>query len=182
MAEKKVPLEYVSWRKLHLILGELALRVLSDGFKPDIIYAVVKGGLIPARILADFLSVETIGFIGVSFYKRIGEHTAKPELTLPPTVNVRGQDVLIVDDVVESGRTLQLVIEELSRYGAGKIRSLALYVKPWRTYTPDYYYESTTNWLVFPWEIVETYKERRDLEEVLFTEESQLIGIAKKLV
>lgn len=181
MAEKKVPLEYVSWRKLHLILGELALRVLNSGFKPDIIYAVIKGGLIPARILADFLGVDTIGFIGVRFYKRVGERTAKPELTLPPTVNVRDQDVLIVDDVVESGRTLQLVIEELSRYGAGKIKSLALYVKPWRTYTPDYYYESTANWLVFPWEIAETYKERKDLEEILSNEESRVISIVKRL-
>lgn len=159
MVEEKINIEYISWKQLHLASVNLATTMIGEGYRPDIIYAVVKGGLIPARILADLLEVDQLGFIGVKFYRGVGAKEAKPELTLPPTHAVRNKNILVVDDVVDSGRTLQLVIEELNRYGARNIKSLAIYVKPWSPIYPDYYYKETRNWVVFPWEITETLKE-----------------------
>jgi hypoxanthine phosphoribosyltransferase len=155
--EKPPEIEYVSWKKIHLALVELAHRIMRE-YRPDIVYAVLKGGLIPARILVDLLSIEEMGFIGVKAYRGVGVRKARPELTLPPTISVKNKNVLIVDDVVDTGLTLQLVIDELRRYGAREIKTLALYVKPWTMIYPDYYYEETSKWVMFPWEIVETLK------------------------
>jgi len=159
MESNNIEIEYISWKHLHLALITLVNNMVSTGFKPDIIYAVIKGGLIPARILSDLLEIDEIGFVGVKFYKGINTREAKPELTLPPTTSVRNKKILVVDDVVDSGRTLQLVIEELTRYGAKEIKSLAIFVKPWSPIYPDYYYKETNKWVVFPWELVETSKE-----------------------
>lgn len=158
---KEPELEYISWREIHRVLYNLSQRIIREYGRDyfDIIIAVAKGGLIPARILSDLIDIEEIGIIGVKFYKGVSESMAKPVLTHPLTTSVSGKSALIVDDVVDSGRTLQLVIDELYRHGASEVTSLALYIKPWATTRPDYYYKETTKWVVFPWEIIETLKE-----------------------
>ncbi|MCS7127792.1 MAG: phosphoribosyltransferase [Sulfolobales archaeon] len=150
---------FVDWSEVHKAVAQLAHRMVSDGFIPDAIYGVLKGGIIPARLLADIVNVDSIGFIGVKFYKSIGETRARPELTQPPTLPVRSLSILIVDDVVDSGRTLQLAIDELTRYGAREVRSAVIYLKPWSSFTPDYYYKVIDKWIAFPWEIGECLRE-----------------------
>jgi len=172
-------MEYISWHSLYLALVEIASRIRNDNYVPDIIVGILKGGIIPARILSDLLSVDVIGFIGVRFYRRVGVRESRPELTLPPMPSVRGKKVLVADDVIETGRTLQLVLDELSRYGASEIRSATVYVKKRSPVFPDYYYKVTDKWVVFPWEYVETAKEVGDLEEIV-GEDKQLYIVVKK--
>jgi hypoxanthine phosphoribosyltransferase len=150
-------LEYVPWRTVHLAVASIAEKIMKEYPEVDLIYSIVKGGLVPSRLLADILGIGDMGFIGVRFYKDIGARKAKPELYLPPTRSVRDRNVLVVDDVADSGRTLQLVLDELIRYGASNVKSAILYVKPWSMVMPDYYYTITENWVVFPWEIAESY-------------------------
>jgi hypoxanthine phosphoribosyltransferase len=178
---KPPEIEYVSWKKIHLALIELAHRITGE-YKPDIIYAVLKGGLIPARILADLLSIEEIGFIGVKMYRGVGIRGAGPELTLPPTINVKDKTVLVVDDVVDTGLTLQLVVDELRRYGAREVKTLALYVKPWSIVYPDYYFEETNKWVVFPWEIVETLRSINLGREHMIEDYILLEAINRKII
>ena len=163
--DKELKILFLGWNELHKILLDLAIRIKENKMEFDTIYAIMKGGLIPARILMDLLNIDELGVIGVKFYRRVGIHDKKPVITHPPTIGVTGKRVLIVDDVVDTGKTLQLVIEELSRYDAEKIVSLAIYVKPWAMMTPDLYYGVTDKWVVFPWEIRETIVEGIDLEK-----------------
>lgn len=167
MTVEKIDLEYLTWRKLYEAVIELACRIKKENYKPDMIVAVLKGGLIPARLLMDLLSINEIGFIGVKFYKGIVKHDVKPELTLPPIPSVNNKKILVVDDVVETGRTIQLVIDELFRYGAREVKTLTLYVKKWSPILPDYYYKVSDKWIVFPWEIVETVKNNVDLGSIV---------------
>lgn len=156
MTGNSIEIEYISWKELHLALVKIVESIRRDNYKPDIIIGILKGGLIPARIIADLLSIDNIGIIGVKFYKGIAKREKKPELTIPPTPSVSGYKALVVDDVTETGRTLQLVLDELYRYGVKEAKTLTLYVKKWSPIIPDYYYKITDKWIVFPWELVET--------------------------
>lgn len=156
---RDVVLEYASWREIHEALIELSKKIIGDGHCFDAIVAIAKGGFIPARIVSDLLGVEDIGVIAVKFYKKTGVRMAKPKILHSLTIDVYDKTVLIVDDVVDTGRTLQLVLEEVYRHGARKAKTLALYVKPWTTLKPDYFYKTTENWIVFPWELMEVYRE-----------------------
>ena len=167
MTTKQVKLEYVSWKQIYRMLVEIAHRIKRDGYKPDMVMGVLKGGLIPARIMSDLLRIDEIGIIGVKFYKGISTREAKPELTLPPTPSVSGKRVLVVDDVIETGRTIQLVLDELYRYGVKEVKTTTLYVKKWSPILPDYYYRITDKWIVFPWEIVETSSSDIELEGIV---------------
>mgnify|MGYP000647363856 CR=1 FL=1 len=58
--------------------------------------------------------------------------------------------VLVADDVADSGRTMQLVIEILVANGA-EVRTAVLYTKPTSIYRVDYVWKNTDAWIVFPW-------------------------------
>ena len=165
MTTYKPVIEYVNWQKLHRAVASIACRILREKEEFDTIIAIVKGGLIPARLLSDVLGIDEIGFIGVKLYKGVGEKEKTPKLTIPPTPPPTNKRILVVDDIVDTGTTLQLVIDELNRYTPAKIRSAAIYVKPWAIIRPDYYYETTSKWIVFPWERGESIREGIFLDE-----------------
>ncbi|MCY0868717.1 MAG: phosphoribosyltransferase [Desulfurococcus sp.] len=162
---RKVKVMYVSWITVHREILKLAASI-SRSYKPDTIIAIAKGGLIPARILADLLDVREIGFIEVKFYKRVGEAREKPYITFTAFPPLDGKRILVVDDIVDSGRTLQVVADLLSRFKYADLKFASLYAKPWSTLLPDYYGRIVEEWIVFPWEICETVKEGLSLEGV----------------
>ena len=76
----------------------------------------------------------------------------KPVLLAPmlDTDSIEGKRVLVVDDVVDSGRTLALVLDLLTNVGA-QPRSAVVYAKPTTVVEPDYVWARTDKWIVFPW-------------------------------
>jgi hypoxanthine phosphoribosyltransferase len=160
-------IKYVTWEEIHEALGILAEKILLNG-KPDVLIAIAKGGLIPGRILADFLSVDDMGFIEVKFYEAIGVRKERPYIKLAVLPPITAKNILVVDDVVDSGRTMQLVVEYLSSHKVKSTKTVAIYVKPWSSYIPDYYYEQATKWIIFPWELCEAVREGVSVEEDVF--------------
>jgi hypoxanthine phosphoribosyltransferase len=138
-----------SWDEVYgLILG-LARRI-RESYKPEAIIGVLRGGVVPARIILDIVGGDLLT-IGVSFYKDIGQTKGAPQITQPLTFPVDGMRVLVVDDVIDTGRTLALVVGELHR-AAKDVRTAAVYFKPWAELRPDFYAAETEAWVVFPWE------------------------------
>jgi len=141
-------------------------------YRPDVIIGVLRGGYIIARILADVMGINNLGVVEVKFYRGIGERAEKPIITQPLTINVQDKKVLIVDDVVDSGRTLQIVTEQVRLRGAKELKSAAIYYKPRSIIKPDYFITETSKWILFPWELCEFIneacknKEKCNVEEV----------------
>ncbi len=149
----------LTWNRFLDMSIELAERIVESGRLPDTIVAVLRGGYFIAKILADYLGIESIATIEVKFYKGIGERAERPIVVKPITIDLRGMDVLIVDDVADSGRTLQVVTDIARLHGARTVYTAALFYKPWSIIIPDYYVEETDKWIVFPWEVGETLRE-----------------------
>ncbi|WP_440059933.1 phosphoribosyltransferase [Thermogladius sp. 4427co] len=161
--ERKPELRYVSWDEIHRALAVMSKRV-RESFKPDMLVAIAKGGYIPARILSDFLGISQIGLIEIKFYKEVGKTREKPVVYQISLKDIEDSNILVVDDVVDSGRTMQTALNLLSNFSARDVRSLAIYVKKWSPMLPDYYWEITDKWVVFPWEICETLRDLGDLD------------------
>ena len=64
-------------------------------------------------------------------------------------VDARG-GVLVADDVADSGRTMELVMEILLANGA-EVRTVVLYTKPSSVFRVDFVWKQTDAWIVFPW-------------------------------
>lgn len=154
----------LTWNDVADLSIDLSLRIRESGYMPEAIVAVLRGGYIIAKLVSDYLGVCNISTIEVRFYRGVGEKSEKPLVLSSVAYDLRDRDVLVVDDVADSGRTLQVVIDTVKLYGARHVRTATLYIKPWSITVPDYYVSETSSWIVFPWEIGEV---ARDLSKKL---------------
>ncbi len=149
---KTIKYDVPTWEDIYEFLIELAERIGQSGFKPDIIVGVARGGWPPARILSDFLQNPNLANIKAEFYVDIYKTTEEPRITQPISASVKGKNVLVADDVADSGKSLELIRKHLLEEGASNVRICTIYYKPWSIVIPDYYAKKTDAWVVFPWE------------------------------
>ncbi|MGC5169347.1 phosphoribosyltransferase [Microbacterium sp. DT81.1] len=144
--------ERLTWDAFGEAARDLARSILGDGFSPEVVVAIARGGLIPGGAVAYALGAKNCGALNVEFYTGIGTVLENPEL-LPPHLDLEyleGRRVLLVDDVADSGRTLKLAVELLRGKGAD-VRSATIYTKPGSIELPDYSWRETDLWIDFPW-------------------------------
>ena len=144
--------EVLTWERFGIATRELASAIARDGFRPDIVLAIARGGLTVAGALAYALGVKNCFAMNVEFYTGVDERLEMP-VVLPPTldlVDIHGLRVLIADDVTDTGRTLELVRKEIAEHVA-EARCAVLFHKPRSVITPEYVWERTERWIDFPW-------------------------------
>lgn len=142
----------LSWAGFGEAQRELARSVVDSGFRPEVIIGIARGGMIPAGALTYSLGMKLADVINVEFYTDVAKTLPDPILLAPmlDVDSVSRHRLLVVDDVVDSGRTLALVLKLLRGYGA-EVRSAVLYAKPTTVVQPDYVWKRTDEWIVFPW-------------------------------
>ena len=150
---------HVSWDQLHRDARALAWRL--DGHGPDnggwkAVVAITRGGMVPAMIVARELDIRTIDTISVRSYRK-GEQGSLTGLKSPDAAMMGdGEGVLVVDDLVDSGRTLELVRSMFPR-----AHFATVYAKPKgqpmvQTYITEV---SQDTWIFFPWDMALQYVE-----------------------
>lgn len=147
--------EELTWDLFGTATRELATAVAADGWIPDIVVAVARGGLTVAGALAYALGVKNCGAINVEFYTGVDARLEVP-VVLPPSLNVldvTGLKVLVADDVADTGHTLRLVSEVLAQHVA-ETRTAVLYHKPHSVIVPTYAWKRTDAWINFPWSVL----------------------------
>lgn len=144
--------EVLTWSDFGVASRDLAVQIVTDGFVTDIVVAVARGGLLPAGALAYALGTKAAGTLNVEFYTDVEETLPAPVVLEPllDTSALAGKNLLVVDDVADSGRTLALVMELLQQHAA-EVRSAVLYTKPRTVIRPDYSWRETDLWITFPW-------------------------------
>lgn len=156
--EKPLKYEAPSWNYIYMLCIRVAEKIKRSGYKPDLLVAIARGGLIPGRVLSDLLDNPNVAVIGVEYYTDVYKTREMPRITQPLTVDVKGKRVLLIDDIADSGMSLKLVEEHLREVGAADIKVCTLYHKPWSVVMPDFYVRETDAWVCFPHEIYETMK------------------------
>lgn len=151
---------HVSWDQLHRDARALAWRL--DGEGPGeggawkAVVAITRGGMAPAMIVAREIDIRTIDTISVRSYLK-GEQGTLEVLKSPDSALMGdGEGILIVDDLVDSGRTLALV-----RQLYPKAHFATVYAKPaGREMVQTYVTEvSQDTWIFFPWDLALQYVE-----------------------
>jgi hypoxanthine phosphoribosyltransferase len=180
--------EVATWDHIYNMLIELADKVRANGFTPDVLVGISRGGWLPTRVLSDLLENSHIASVGAEFYVGIYEKNCEPKLTQPLSVDAFDKKILLVDDLVDTGKSAVLIKSHLAQKGAKEIKLLTLYYKPWSIVKPDFYSKETSDWIVFPWEIKETLrkllKKCNGKTELVRESTSRLIsdGVSKELV
>ena len=141
----------VSWDQFHRDARALAWRL--SGVGPfEAIVTVTRGGLVPAAIVARELDIRVIETISIASY----DDTSQGELRVLKSVasgiiklGGGGQGVLIVDDLVDTGRTAKIVRDLLP-----KAHFATVYAKPMGRPLVDTFITevSQDTWIFFPWD------------------------------
>ncbi len=146
------PRECLDWKTFGEATRDLAKQIADDGFEPDMILAIARGGLLVAGALGYALGVKNLYTMNVEFYTGIDERLEVP-MILPPVPDLSllvDAKVLIADDVADTGRTLTL-INGFCHGKVGELRAAVLYEKPWNTVPVSYIWKKTDRWIEFPW-------------------------------
>jgi len=159
-----LPISYISpsWDQIYDMMIELAKRVKNSGFKPDLIVGVCRGGWTPARLMSDLLENANTASIRIEFYLAPGVTARKPVISQAIMVPVKGVNVLVVDDVADTGESLKVAVEHLDVCGAKATKTATLYYKPQSIFKPDFYIIQTEQWIIFPWERLESTRRLLD--------------------
>jgi len=156
---------YVSWDEYHQKIEQLAAQIYQSGWQFNQILCLAKGGLRIGDILARIYDVP-LAILSVSSYRGEGgrdRSTLVFSEHLSKTTQHLGSHVLLVDDLVDSGITLQRMIPWLDRkYGfyVEEVRSAVIWYKACSVIKPDYYvdYLEHNPWIHQPFERYETLK------------------------
>jgi uncharacterized protein len=144
--------EILTWELFGTASRDLAVAVHEDGYRPDLVLAVARGGLFVAGALGYALDVKNLHVMNVEFYTGIDQRLDMPVM-LPPVpepVDLAGSRVLIADDVADTGATLALVKEFCTAHVA-EVRCAVVYEKSRSTVKADYVWRRTDRWIDFPW-------------------------------
>jgi hypoxanthine phosphoribosyltransferase len=144
--------EIMTWEDLGDGARELAEQVHRDGYRPDIVLSIARGGLLVGGAISYVLGVKNTFTMNVEFYTGIDERLEMPML-LPPVpdlVDFAEQRVLIADDVADTGATLALV-KDFCEGKVAEVRCAVLYEKPRSVVNCEYVWRRTDRWIDFPW-------------------------------
>jgi xanthine phosphoribosyltransferase len=141
----------VSWDQFHRDARALAWRLSSSGQFRAVV-AITRGGLVPAAIVARELGIRIIDTVGIASY----DYDKQGEVSVLKTIgsDVMGQnqgaDVVIVDDLVDTGKTARVVREMLP-----KAHFATVYAKPQGRPMVDTFVTevSQDTWIYLPWDM-----------------------------
>src|SRR5580693_4933543 len=131
--------ETLTWEAFGDASQDLARVIADDGFRPDLILAIARGGLFVAGALGYALSVKNLHLMNVEFYNGVGSTLDMPVMLppVPSAVDFSEKKVLIADDVADSGRTIELVQSFIADH-VDTVRTAVIYQKPRSVISCDY--------------------------------------------
>ena len=144
--------EILTWELFGSASRELAQVVADDGYIPEMILSIARGGLLVGGALGYALGVKNVYTMNVEFYTGVDERLEVPRI-LPPApdfLDLEDARILIADDVADTGHTLESV-EEFCAGKVGEVRVAVLYEKSRSLVKCDYVWRRTDRWINFPW-------------------------------
>ena len=144
--------EILGWEQFGEASRELAKMVADDGYEPEMILSIARGGLCIGGALGYALAVKNTYTMNVEFYTGVDERLEVPRI-LPPApdfVDLAQAKLLIVDDVADTGHTLKSV-HDFCAGKVGEVRTAVIYEKSHSVVQCDYVWKRTDLWINFPW-------------------------------
>lgn len=163
-----------SWEHIETLTVKLFQKLKENSFHPDVIAGISRGGLVPARIISDlYLTLAkkpTLSVMQIGLYAGIGKTNKEPIIYQDLPGHIHGKKVLLIDDVADSGISLEFALQYLNMKKPISVKIGTLYYKPWSKIKPDHYIEETEAWIIFPHERYEFMEEQMKSKELTLEE------------
>lgn len=149
--------ELRSWDEMRSLSGIVADKIKKSGYKPDVIIAILRGGMVPAMNLSDLLGIKDILTLKVEHWGITATKNKKAELKSLLCGDIKEKKVLLVDDLTDTGESMKVCIEYLRKLNPCEIKTATMVHKKQSEFEPDFYAErgDKWRWIILPWNINE---------------------------
>jgi hypoxanthine phosphoribosyltransferase len=157
MAPDLFPVELVTWERSTFLSRHLAGMIKASRYQPEFVIAIGRGGFVPARVVCDSLLITNLTSIRIEHWGTAATRFERARVRFPLSIDVGGCNLLVIDDVTDTGETLEVATEYLSEKNAASVRTGVLQHKSSSSFTPDFYAELVPewHWIVYPWALHE---------------------------
>ncbi|QSG16122.1 Hypoxanthine phosphoribosyltransferase [Halapricum desulfuricans] len=152
------PCTITNWEYIYSLTREVSDEIKADDFEPDVVVALARGGWFAGRTLCDFLGLDDLTSLKIEHYVGAAQATGEPEVRYPmPEGSVEGKDVLIVDDIADTGQSMAHAAEYVRERDPGAVRTATLQLLGTSEFEPDFVGERLEEWawIVYPWNFIE---------------------------
>ncbi len=154
---EELPATLITWEEVYSLCRQLARQLHKADFRIDVIVAIARGGFVPGRLLSDMLGIHDLTSFKIEHYQgAYKQHEAY--VKYPLNADINGRNVLLLDDVCDTGDTFIIGVEHIRHCGkVNEIRTAALHLKTVSKFIPDFYVETISEWrwLIYPWAVNE---------------------------
>ncbi|GGJ00625.1 phosphoribosyltransferase [Halobellus salinus] len=147
-----------NWEYIYGLCRDVSDQVKAVDFEPDVVVALARGGWFAGRCICDFLGLDDLTSLKMEHYVGTAEKTGEPEIRYPmPEGSVAGKDVLVIDDIADTGGSIERAYEYVTDRDAGEVRTATLQLLGTSEFDPDFVGERLEEWtwIVYPWNFVE---------------------------
>ncbi|MFA1610166.1 phosphoribosyltransferase [Halobellus rubicundus] len=147
-----------NWEYIYGLCRDVADQVKAADFEPDVVVALARGGWFAGRCICDFLGLDDLTSLKMEHYVGTAQKSDEPEVRYPmPEGSVEGKDVLIIDDIADTGGSIERAYEYVTDRAAGEVRTATLQLLQTSAFEPDFVGERLEEWtwIVYPWNFIE---------------------------
>lgn len=148
----------VTWNDIERWCTALREEIKKD-YHPEAIIGLSRGGLVPARILSDSLLIKDLYAVKTEHWGITATMDGRTVLKDTGKLDITGKNVLVVDDITDTGESMEVATEFLRGMDPAEIRTATMLHISHSRIVPDYYAEEVTSdnwtWFTFPWNIFE---------------------------
>jgi hypoxanthine phosphoribosyltransferase len=156
-------LRFLSWSQYGELVTKLSDEVAASGERFDLVIGIARGGIPVAMVVSDRLGSK-VDFINVKSYTDVGERV-KPRILTTIIERITEKRVLLVDDLVDGGETMETVTRYLETERPLVMKTAVLFTKPWSSFVPDFSLQTVDTWIVFPYERGEVRRSRAQRQQ-----------------
>ncbi len=147
-----------NWDYIYDLCRGVSNQVKSSDYEPDVIVALARGGWFAGRCICDFVGLDDLTSLKMEHYVGTAQKSGEPEVRYPmPEGSVQGKDVLIIDDIADTGGSIKHAYEYVQERDPGDVRTATLQLLQTSEFEPDYVGERLEEWawVVYPWNFIE---------------------------
>jgi hypoxanthine phosphoribosyltransferase len=146
------------WDYIYSLCRDVSNQVKAADFEPDVVVALARGGWFAGRCLCDFLGLDDLTSLKMEHYVGTAQKSGDPQVRYPmPEGSVEGKDVLIIDDIADTGGSIRRAHEYVTDRDAGEVRTATLQLLQTSEFEPEFVGERLEEWawIVYPWNFIE---------------------------
>lgn len=154
----EIKCKIVTWNEIYDSTKKLARMVEDSNYNPEFLIGLARSGFVPSRLLSDFLGITALYCLKVEHWlDTTAQH--KDEATIPIRVpfNVKGKRVLVVDDIVDTGKSMDISVEYVKSLKPLNVKTAVIHYITSSQHIPSFYVQKIESWwwFIYPWNLTE---------------------------